>query len=65
MEGVRDAGINFCKRNENRLRGALIFFAIALAVCVVVGLGVHKSKEEGRSRRSAPAVVNHLPIMGM
>ena len=62
MEGVRDAGINFCKRNENRLRGALIFFAIALAVCVVVGLGVHKSKEEGRT---GPPVVNHLPIVGM
>ena len=62
MEGVRVAGINFCKRNENRLRGALIFFAIALAVCVVVGLGVHKSKEE---ERKVPAVVNHLPIAGM
>ena len=62
MDEVRNASINFCKRNENRLRGALVFLAIALAVCVVVGLGVRKSKEEGRT---VPAVVNHLPIVGM
>ena len=61
MDEMRDAGVTFCNRNVTRLRGALIFAAIALAVCLVIGLGVHKSKGMGKK---APPVVNSLPIEG-
>ena len=62
MDDMREASASFWNRNAVKLRGALIFVAIALAVCLVIGLGVHKP--EGKVVK-APAVVNRLPIEGM
>ena len=56
-----DDWASFWNKNGARLRYALIFCAIALAVCLVIGLGVHKSEGEGAK---APAVVNRIPIEG-
>ena len=61
MDDMHDAGVTFWNRNAARLRGAIIFFAIALAVSLVIGLGVHKSNKVGKK---APALVNHLPVEG-